>query len=85
MEDQNTDFEGTCDNVVSLDEYRKRIVPSADEVEVALRDAISTSVDPLEAEMAEALLEMYGAGLLDVRRDRDGGLLYSLKNAMEPL
>jgi len=83
MENQNANFEDDSDNVISLDEYRKRIIPSVSEVEAALRNTILAAANPHEAEMAEALLEMYGTGLLDVRRDKDGEFLYSLKNTTE--
>ena len=81
LEKQNVDPGSGHDNVISLDEYRRRTVPSPEEVEATLRATMLDSANSHEAEIAEAILEMYGSGLLDVRRLKDGEFIYSLKSS----
>ena len=75
----NVDFENDCNNVISLDEYRKRIIPTSDEIKTRLCSVIMDATDLCEVEVAEALLEMYESGQLDVRRTGDGVFVYSLQ------
>ena len=68
------DFE----NVIDLCEYRARRFPSAEEVRSDLAAAMMHS-DIEEAQVAEALLELYESGQLDVKKSSDGEFLYSIK------
>ena len=66
------------ENVIDLCEYRAKRFPSAEEVRSDLTAAMMHS-DIDEAQVAEALLELFESGQLDVSKSIDGEFLYSIK------
>ena len=67
-----------ADDVIDLCLYRKQKYPSTGEVRTHLLE-MAAMLDPLNRDIAESLLEMYDAELLQVTRSADGEFLYALR------
>jgi hypothetical protein len=66
------------DNVISLDAYRARRFPKGDEIVSEMEHIIKTVESEMERDIMMALLIAYKDGEIEVTRDKDGDLQYSL-------
>ena len=67
-----------ANDVIDLALYRAKKYPSVGEVRTHLLE-MAAMHDPLNRDIAESLLEMYDAELLQVTRRGDGEFLYALR------
>jgi hypothetical protein len=65
-------------NVICLQEYRRRVFPSPEEIEFELKRSAVESSSLDEADIALVLLEMHEKGQIKARRSPSGEFLYSL-------
>ena len=65
-------------NVISLDAYRARRFPKGDEIVTEMEHIIKTVESEMERDIMMALLIAYKDGEIEVTRNKDGDLQYSL-------